>query len=82
MRKKISGVHDGFHLKLGKTIDLGRERGGRDAIRERVRHMRSQEANMEHRMDVHGCEKSQAIGRSTNLANDSVGAKSTNIRFG
>ena len=80
--EKISGVHDGFHLKLKKTIHLGRERGGHDAIWERVRHMRFQEADMEHRMDVHGCGKSQAIGRSTDLANDSVGAKSTNIQFG
>ena len=48
----------------------------------RVRHMRFQEADMEHRMDVHGSGQGQAIGRSTNLANDNVGAKSTNIQFG
>ena len=51
---KISGIQDLFHLKLRKTIHLGRKRGGHDAIRERVRHMRFQEADMEHRMDVHG----------------------------
>ena len=51
---KISGIQDLVHLKLRKTIHLGRKRGGHDAIRERVRHMRFQEADMEHRMDVHG----------------------------
>ena len=49
---KISGIQDLVHLKLRKTIYLGRKRGGHDAIRERVRHMRFQEADMEHRMDV------------------------------
>ena len=51
---KISGIQDLVHLKLRKTIHLGRNRGGHDAIRERVRHMRFQEADMEHGMDVHG----------------------------
>ena len=76
------GIHDEIDLKLWKAIHLGRERGGHDAIWERVRHMRFQEADMEHRMDMHGCGRGQAMGRSTNLANDSVGAKSTNIQFG
>ena len=52
---KIYGIEDVFDLKLRKTIHLGWKRGGHDAIRERVRHMRFQEADMEHRMDVHGC---------------------------
>ena len=51
---EISRIEDVFHLKLRKTIHLGRKRGGHDAIRERVGHMRFQEADMEHRMDVHG----------------------------
>ena len=51
---KIPGIQDLVHLKLRKTIHLGRKRGGHDAIRERVRHMRFQEADMENRMDVHG----------------------------
>ena len=50
---KISGIQDVFHLKLRKIIHLSRERGAHHAIRERVRHMRFQEADMEHRMDVH-----------------------------
>ena len=79
---KIARIHDGFHLKLRKIIHLGRKRAGHDAIRERVCHMRFQKADMEHRMDVHGSWQGQAIGRSTNLANDIVGAKSTNVQFG
>ena len=72
-------IHDEIDLKLWKAIHLGRKRRGHDAIRERVCHMRIQKADMEHRMDVHGSGQGQAIGRSTNLANDIVGAKSTNI---
>ena len=41
---KIWGIHDLVHLKVRKTIRLGRKRGGHDAIRERVRHVRFQEA--------------------------------------
>ena len=55
---EIARIHDEFHLKLRKTIHLGWKRGDHDAIRERVRHMRFQEVDMEHRMDVHGCGKS------------------------
>ena len=51
---KISGIHNLVHFKLRKTIHLGRKRGGHDAIRERVGHVRFQEADMEHWMDVHG----------------------------
>ena len=51
---KISGIHNLVHFKLRMIIHLGRKRGGHDAIRERVRHVRFQEADMEHRMDVHG----------------------------
>ena len=51
---KIPGIHDLVHFKLRKAIHLGRKRGGHDAIRERVRHMRFQKVDMEHRMDVHG----------------------------
>ena len=79
---EISRIHDEIDLKLRKTIHLGRKRRGHDAIRERVGHMRLREADMENWMEVHGSGQSQAIGRSTNLANDSVGAKSTNIQFG
>ena len=77
-----TGIHDEIDLKLWKAIHLGRKRRGHDAVRERVRHMRFQKADMEYRMDVHGSGQGQAIGRSTNLANDIVGAKSTNIQFG
>ena len=59
---KISGIEDFLDLKFRKAIHLDWERGGHDAIRERVRHMRFQEADMEHRMDVHGRGQSQAIG--------------------
>ena len=53
---KISGIEDFLYLKFRKAIHLVWERGGHDAIREGVRHMRFQEADKEHRMDVHGWE--------------------------
>ena len=47
---EITRIHDEIDLKLGEAIHLGRKRRGHDAIRERVRHMRFQKADMEHQM--------------------------------
>ena len=49
-----SRILDRCDLKLKKTIHLDGKRGGHDAVQERVHHMRFQEADMEHRIDVHG----------------------------
>ena len=49
-------------LKLRKLVHLDGQRGLHDSAREHVRHMRFQEADMEHRMDVYGRGKSQVIG--------------------
>ena len=55
-------VEDRIDLKLRQTVHLDGRRGHHDTTRECVGHMRLQQADMEHRMDMHCGWKVEAIG--------------------
>ena len=73
------GVQNFADLELREAIHV--QRGGNflDSARERVRHVRFQEADMEDRMNVHGRRKIKSEGGSANWINDREGTKTTNI---
>ena len=48
------GVEDLVNLELGKAIHLSGQGRGHDTAQERVRHVQLQQADVEHRMDLHG----------------------------
>ena len=76
------GVEDQVNLELGEPVHLDWQGRGHDASRERVRHMRLEQADMEQRMNFHRRRQQELVGRSPNGPNDWVGPKTTNIQFG
>ena len=76
------GVQNFADLELREAIHV--ERGGNllDSARERVRHMRFQEVDMEDWMNVHGGRKIKPKRGSANWTNDREGTKTTNIQLG
>ena len=76
------GVEDLVNLELGKAIHLSGQGRGHDTARERVRHVQLQQADVEHRMDLHGRWQQQLVGRSPDGANNDEWPKTTNIQLG
>ena len=67
------GVEDLVNLELGKPVHLSGQRRGHDTARERVRHVQLEQANMEHRMDLHGSWRQRLVGRFPDGPDDWVG---------
>ena len=76
------GVEDLVNLELGKPVHLSGQGWGHDAARERVRHVQLEQADMEHRMDLHGVWQQELVGKSPDGLDDWVGPETTNIQFG
>ena len=57
-----SGIEDRMNLELKQTVHLDGQRRRHDTARERVRHMRFEEADMEYRMNMHRRWQLKAIG--------------------
>ena len=75
-------VQNGPNLKLWKPVHLDGVRSRLDASRDRIGYVRFEEADVEDRMDVHGCGKIQSKRRSADRTNDSEGTEATNIQLG
>ena len=75
------GVQNFADLEPREAIHV--ERGGNlfDSARERVRHMRFQEADMEDKMNVHGGRKIKSERGSANWTNDREGTMSDCTRL-
>ena len=76
------GVEDLVNLELGKPVHLSGQGRGHDTARERGGHVQLQQADMEHRMDLHGAWQQELVGRSPDGPDDWVKPKTTNIPFG
>ena len=76
------GVQNFADLKLREAIHVERRGNFFDPARERVRHMRFQEADMEDRINVHGGRKIKSERGSANRTNDGKGTRTTNIQLG
>jgi len=76
-----SGIEDRINLELRQPVHLDGQRDLHDATRERVRHMRLQEADMKYGMDVHRRRQLEAKRRGADLTNDGEGPKTTNVQF-
>ena len=48
------GIEDLVNLELGKPVHLSGQGRGHNTVRERVRHVQLEQADMEHWMDLHG----------------------------
>ena len=76
------GAEDLGNLKLGKAVHLSGQGRRHDTSRECVRHMRLQQANMEHWMDLHRRWQAEAVGRIADGTNDGEGPETPDIQFG
>ena len=76
------GVEDLVNLELGKPIHLNGPWRRHDTARDCVRHMRLQQADMEHRMDFHRRRQAKSVGRVPDRANDGEGPETSNIQLG
>ena len=76
------GVWNLADFELGEAIHVERGRNFLDSARERVRHVRFQEPDMEDRMDVHGGRKIKSERGSANWTNEREWTKTTNIQLG
>ena len=76
------GAEDLVNPELGKPVHLDGQGRRHDTARECVRHMRLQQADMEHRMDFHGRRQTKAEGRISDWANDGEWPETSNIQLG
>ena len=76
------GVQNFADLELQEAIHVERRGDFLDSARERVCHMRLQEADVEDRVDVHGRGKIKSERGSANWTNDGKGTQTTNIQLG
>ena len=77
-----SGIEDRFNLELGHPVHMDGERDLHDSAGERVRHVRLQEVDMEHRMDVHVRREVEPAGKRSDRTNDGEWSRATDIQLG
>ena len=76
-------VGDVADVTISEPIQNDPRQGrGHDTARERVGHVQLEQADMEHRMDLHGSWQQEPVGTSPDRLDDWVGPKTTNIQFG